>query len=250
MSPSADRLLLLMKEQIDRLIADDQKLQNFLKWVNQKSLLLEVGYKPAAIRAFYLDIDIYIDIGRQLGCLLDFTCTRILICASFLYRALDLKFSDALKIAFDLTPELTNNHPPYFEVDLATIAFQRIRAIDYVLERNPEPELKQKLEKLKAQAPDISAEEGGVRTWWKEEGMRWDFEMKNVIVEYSSLAEDWQFNEFSNDQKESLKEYYEANLLLMQCLNGDCYVSREVRQEIEDTLLLPITEIERLKNKG
>lgn len=250
MSPSADRLLLLMKEQIDRLIADDQKLQNFLKWVNQKSLLLEVCDKPAAIRAFYLDIDIYIDIGRTLGCLLDFTCTRVFICASFLCRALDLEFSDALKIAFDLTPELTNNHPPYFEVDLATIAFQRIRAIDYVLERNPEPKLKQKLEKLKAQAPDISAEEGRVRTWWKEEGQTWDYEMKNVIVEYSSLAEDWQFSEFSNDQKELLKQYYEANLLLMQCLNSDCYVSREVRQEIEEKLLLPITEIERLKNKG
>jgi hypothetical protein len=30
---------------------------------------------------------------------------------------------------------------------------------------------------------------------------------------------------------------------LVDCLKSDCYVSREVRQEIEDTLLLPIAEI-------
>jgi hypothetical protein len=38
---------------------------------------------------------------------------------------------------------------------------------------------------------------------------------------------------------------FDANQLLVDCLNSDCYVSREVRQEIEDTLLLPIAEIEK-----
>ncbi|WP_442948904.1 NACHT C-terminal helical domain 2-containing protein [Nostoc sp.] len=27
-----------------------------------------------------------------------------------------------------------------------------------------------------------------------------------------------------------LKQYYDANKLLVDCLNSDCYVSREVRQ--------------------
>ncbi|WP_371411449.1 NACHT C-terminal helical domain 2-containing protein [Nostoc linckia] len=31
-----------------------------------------------------------------------------------------------------------------------------------------------------------------------------------------------------------------ANHLLVDCLNSECYVSREVRQHIEDTLLLPV----------
>jgi hypothetical protein len=44
-----------------------------------------------------------------------------------------------------------------------------------------------------------------------------------------------------------LQQYYNANKLLVDCLNSDCYVSREVRQEIEDTLLLPIAEIEKYK---
>jgi predicted NACHT family NTPase len=33
------------------------------------------------------------------------------------------------------------------------------------------------------------------------------------------------------------------------CLNSDCYVSREVRQEIEETLLLPIAEIEKRQQR-
>jgi predicted NACHT family NTPase len=252
MLPLADRLLLLIKQQVDALLAKDEKLQKFLECVlkRQKSDSVQVSYKPAAIRSFYFDIDLDLDPNRTLGCFLDFAGTCVFTCASFLRRALKLDFSDALKTAFDLTPKLTNNHPPYFEVDLATIAFQRIRAIDYVLERDPEPKLRQKLEKLKAQVPDTSANEEILRTWWKEKGQTWDYEMKSVIVEYSPLAEDWQFSKFSNEQKELLKQYYDANLLLMQCMNGDCYVSREVRQEIENTLLLPIAEIERLKNKG
>jgi hypothetical protein len=38
-----------------------------------------------------------------------------------------------------------------------------------------------------------------------------------------------------------------ANLLLANCLNSECYVSREVREEIEGTMLLPVVEIEKWK---
>ena len=39
-------------------------------------------------------------------------------------------------------------------------------------------------------------------------------------------------------QKSLLKKYYFANQLLTQCLHQDCYVSPEVRQQIEDQLNL------------
>ena len=50
------------------------------------------------------------------------------------------------------------------------------------------------------------------------------------------IGHDWQFNV---EQKILLQQYYDANKLLVNCLNSDCYVSREVRQEIEASLLLP-----------
>ena len=51
----------------------------------------------------------------------------------------------------------------------------------------------------------------------------------------------------SDEHLELLQKYYDANVFLIECLNSECYVSREVRQEIEDTLFLPIVEIEKRK---
>ncbi len=50
---------------------------------------------------------------------------------------------------------------------------------------------------------------------------------------------------FSEEQKELLKEYHNANTLLVDCLNSTYNVTRSVRQEIEYTLLLPIAEIQK-----
>ncbi|MEQ9666955.1 NACHT C-terminal helical domain 2-containing protein [Coleofasciculus sp. G2-EDA-02] len=65
------------------------------------------------------------------------------------------------------------------------------------------------------------------------------------MIQYRNIGHNWQF---SDSQKQLLKQYYDANKLLVDCLNSDCYVSQEVRQEIEDTLLLPIAEIEKRKS--
>jgi predicted NACHT family NTPase len=43
MSPNADRLLLLIKNKIDKLVSEDEKLQQFLQWVNDKSLSVQVS---------------------------------------------------------------------------------------------------------------------------------------------------------------------------------------------------------------
>ena len=57
------------------------------------------------------------------------------------------------------------------------------------------------------------------------------------MIQHRDIGHDWQF---SDEQKALLRQYYDANKLLVDCLNSDCYVSREVRQEIEEGLLLPI----------
>jgi predicted NACHT family NTPase len=59
----ADYLLRLMKQRTDALVASDEKLQQFLMWVNEKSLSVEVPYKPAAVRAFYFAVAVGRDIG-------------------------------------------------------------------------------------------------------------------------------------------------------------------------------------------
>lgn len=61
-----------------------------------------------------------------------------------------------------------------------------------------------------------------------------------------NIGYDWQF---SDEQKKLLKRYYDTNKLLVDCLNSDCSVSLEVQQEIEDTLFLPMAEIEKRKDR-
>jgi predicted NACHT family NTPase len=58
MSPSADHLLLLMKKQVDALIATDKKFQRFLVWLNQKSVSVQAPFKPAALRVSYLSLSL------------------------------------------------------------------------------------------------------------------------------------------------------------------------------------------------
>ncbi|WP_413168274.1 NACHT C-terminal helical domain 2-containing protein [Capilliphycus salinus ALCB114379] len=55
--------------------------------------------------------------------------------------------------------------------------------------------------------------------------------------------------DFSEEQQQILKDYYEANLVFVKCLNSLPDISPEVREEIEETLLLPIEEIEKWKQQ-
>ncbi len=78
--------------------------------------------------------------------------------------------------------------------------------------------------------------------WWKANGESWIAQLRSVMIEYRNIGHDWHF---SDEQKQLLKQYYDANKLLVDCLNSAANVTPAVRQEIEDTLLLPIVEIEK-----
>ncbi|NEQ85538.1 MAG: hypothetical protein F6K26_37155 [Moorea sp. SIO2I5] len=75
----------------------------------------------------------------------------------------------------------------------------------------------------------------------------WIKELRTMMIKHQNIGHYWHFNQ---QQKELLKQYYDANVLLVSCLKSDCYVSREVRQEIEDTLLLELIYKENLKKVG
>ena len=59
------------------------------------------------------------------------------------------------------------------------------------------------------------------------------------MIKHRHIGHDWQF---SKKQQDKLRQYYDANKLLVDCLNSDCYVSRAVRDEILETLLLPTAD--------
>jgi predicted NACHT family NTPase len=244
-SRPANYIMLLMKEKIDNIIAQDDKLQEFLNWVNQKSISYNNHYKSAAVRAFYLDVDIEMDVDRRLGCVIDFNCTCLFTCASFLTRALKRDLSDTLdivqrEIGLGLTRESE------FESDLA-IALERVLAIN-ILQRDFNSELdhtlREKLEQLEKLSKE-SCNDENFKQWWEFNGRDWADRVRLVIVNHHRIGEHYWQN-FSQDQKELLRQYYDANILLMECMKS-ADMERHVRQEIEDTLLLPIAEIEKRK---
>jgi len=101
------------------------------------------------------------------------------------------------------------------------------------------------LEKLKAQLLNQGILGEVFEYWWQEKGSVWAEELRNgickLMIDSNNLGNNWQFN---HQQMIVLEKYYNGNKLLVDCLNSDCYVTRSVRDEIEATLLLPISEIE------
>ena len=73
--------------------------------------------------------------------------------------------------------------------------------------------------------------------WWRENRQNWINQLRAVLIEHRNIGHNWKF---SDVQKETLQQYYDANKLLIDCLNSD-----RTRQEIEDNLLLPIAELKR-----
>ena len=59
--------------------------------------------------------------------------------------------------------------------------------------------------------------------------------MPSYLINNRNIGHDWQF---TKDQVELLNQYYEANLILVECMNPS-NVSEQVREEIESTMLLP-----------
>jgi predicted NACHT family NTPase len=105
-------------------------------------------------------------------------------------------------------------------------------------EKTTVPELKQALESLRKQLPYPQNTQSAFQLWWKKRGYEWTEQLRAMMIQYRNIGHDWQFSEA---QAKLLEQYYTANKLLVDCLNSDCYVTRAVREDIEATLLLPLS---------
>ena len=221
---SADSLVQLMKQQIDAIVAHDPYLQDFLAWASQTSM----SPPSAANRAFYLALSRTPHIASHfvLACTLDQDV--------FLDAALDY-----------LVVECTTG----FKSDFVNTCDDALNtALAIVLE----PELNQALQQLKDQLP-ASNQSREPQSWWQPNYRIWMEQLKATIgarrdsegtPNHFNPQHDWNF---SPEQQEILERYYDANQLLLDCLNSNCEVTAVVRQEIEAALLLPQKELEERK---
>ncbi len=228
--PDATLFFTILKERIDKIIDENQKIQDFLVYVQQQSLIHQTAVKLSAIRAFYFDIDFDIDQERRLSLLLD-PAANYLVCGSFFARVFqETSFEEGIHIAENYDKDARPDEPKISEVSSANKAMYI--AVKYALESGKlQPELRTVLEKIYENDAQINHSE-------------LDEEKLKILADKSrSLAKknrhigsnDWQFNE---QDKKLLKQYYQALLLLVECLNTDCMIQHEFRKQLLDSVLL------------
>lgn len=204
----ATQLLWQMKREIDSLVDDNEEFQQLLTWVKQKSLLVDSSYKSRKVRAFYLVLVRIL--GRAFA--RNFDPTR----GGAQARQFATNFSRANDIALDLAFNANPNLSP-----------ANVLASIYAI--NFEPELKQTLQKLQAEIPDPKEEKERFETWRKANGEKWLQQLRSAIGHNL---------QFGDKQKDLLKQYYDANKLLLECI-GAANVNSEVKEEILESLFLP-----------
>ncbi|MBD2692166.1 ribonuclease III domain-containing protein [Anabaena catenula] len=201
------------KVEADALVAQDEKLQQLLIWIQKKSSLVNSD-QPTKVRAFYLSL-IRI-LGR--GFVSNFDPN---INSNSKVRQFFLGFTNrATDIGLDLAFKYNTNH------DSANV-------LASIFTINFEPELQQALRKLQAELPNPKTDKEAFDVWRETHGQDW---LKKVIklIDYDL--------EFSKDQKTILNQYYKANQGILDCLNNsETKISPESKREIEESLLLPIT---------
>ncbi len=236
---NANHLLQLMKQQVDILIAADKNLQQFLIWLTEKSQSVETKCNPVAIRAFYFSLELYFNYGD----------------VDYAYdlpaRTLDSDLPEWLNFELEqgLIAPLYDNLEPDLALDV--ILTDPHYLFDFGLERTLSLKLRRALQKLYIpHYYQYDEDEEGTEEWWNRIGV-WKpvatlavpiNQLRTVLIEHRNFGHNWCFTE---EQEKLLKQYYDTNKLLVACLNGGCVVSDEVKKEIEDTLLLPIAEVEK-----
>ncbi|BAZ03342.1 hypothetical protein NIES37_73550 (plasmid) [Tolypothrix tenuis PCC 7101] len=216
---SADGLVQLMKQHIDALVAQDPYLQEFLTWASQKSLTTPSPPKVASTRAFYLALARHPHIASH------FTLACTLDQGMLLDAVLD---NLLLECAIDRSQDFAYAHA-------CGDALSNILSI--VLDAG----LHKSLQQLQEQLPNPNQNQEKFQVWWQAHSSAWIEQLKMTVMNYRNINHHWQF---SQQQQQVLQRYYDANQLLLDCLNSNCEVTSAIRQEIEATLLLPQKELE------
>ncbi len=229
-----DTLIGCLKCHIDHLLAGDPKLQAFLHWLHTKS-------QPprAALRAFYLALHLDLELAQTM------TRSHARALALDHAHALDLGLGRtyaldlalALTLALALARSQAQSRALALDLDHArALALERSRLLTHEL---GELALIRALGELERQIEPCQGlrDWPAQRAWWATHGSGWTQRLRQVLIQHRNLGHDWQF---TPHQRQHLRQYYDANVLLAQGLQGDCYVSRAVRQTVEQTLFLPI----------
>jgi hypothetical protein len=224
-----------IKQEIDYILSRENEFLSFLEWVKQKSSSVSSRFKQSAVRAFYFYLGITInDIVSHL-------CPNPVI--AFFEEYFNPEIAYALGL--ELTREPDDNNDIYLDFELACVFGDAPKKpdLDYA---NLKPEFFTLLKEMERYILDYNGTMyflyGGNAAYWEDDWTNkikaLDEQLRLMLVKYRNIGHIWKFNP---QQRELIQQYYDANKLLVYCLKN---TSEEVRSHIEETLLLPISEVE------
>lgn len=255
MLPNADDFFRKMKQYTDNLLANDLILQTLLvkaKFLRSNNLFsLNPKLRDSSLFSHSLGIRLAIQnlyIGNWGLSLLLKQLQKVIDLVLVISYIIDL-MSDLLEPDSCLNLEILfyccSCHQSSLEFDLQTAI--NISSDNLIFQIYDDINVKINIEELKEQLPSTDFETSNAEIyyqWWQEKAENWTKKIvslinvvKNILLETSS-----RFSKL----EEKISDYYYANNLLLSCLNRDCYVSKKLREKIEETLLLPISEIEKI----
>ncbi|MCC0179226.1 NACHT domain-containing NTPase [Waterburya agarophytonicola K14] len=218
MLSNADYLIQQLKKQVDTILQQEPLLQKFLQFINQKTEVLSIPYKPAAVRAFYFSLFSNRDLNLPIA--LDSQLAKEL--------PNDLALDLALEKAYDLALSLVKN--PNIK-QILNFSF----ALEFESNLILSPDIKQALNNLKKTLPDPAQGKEYLLTWWLTNGDDWVNKFRQAINEYRYFDLSWNFN---SDQQELLHKYYINNQFLLQCLDSNFNLTFIIQKTTKDTFFL------------
>ncbi|WP_414563757.1 MULTISPECIES: NACHT domain-containing protein [unclassified Anabaena] len=258
MLPNAEDMLWAMKNKINLIVANDEKIQDLLIWLSRKSQSVATSYQAVALRAFYL-----VCVGRipqeqpfkkSIFSAASTYEHKIVINDNVHTPSCDLEWAIVGNISFNpdlaLDEFLTSTLICAIELNLAVesrlddaITLDHVQALKIALHQAlnliTENELKQKLQSLEKQLPHLNSNYETIYQWWQSNGKYWITNLRKILISYRDIAHDWQFNK---QQIESLQQYYYANKLIIDCLNQAANINSVNKQKIQESLLLALAE--------
>jgi len=228
MLPNTGDFLQLMKQRVDAIAAADEQLQQLLTWIDQKTSMADCSYHQTAIRAFYFTLTLPPDLPIASDLALAMAADSQLVADPSSELGLDLALNYALAVVRTVN---------------ATLFFNRYDSLLLALDFNHfpqlEPALKVSLQTLTEQLPDRSEDREALEAWWQTHGQSWTEQLTQIVLDHRTLGHQWQF---TPPQKERLKQYYDANQLLLACLDKSSQLEAETRDRLKETILRPIAK--------
>ena len=233
------KLLQLIKNKVDNIIANEPELQELLKWVNRKSQKVTI-YKLESVRAFYLSLDpcLISSLGLDLVAKTDKTLYQDFKNSS------DLFVNENLLLDFYLIKLLNQTLTSVTMMSLGHSIIPSLEDIIIFLDTSikfADGGLKESLVQLKDCLPDMKTlweeEDSLIHEFWDCFNEVWRFSLKNIMIKYRDLGRSYQSN---SSQLEAYEKYYYANLVLVECLNECSNANPTIKKNIRETLFLPV----------